>query len=343
MSKAHRYRTYRFVLVVLSALIATPVNAQQTALLPLPDGGTVEVLGLRRWTLAMLQDSLRKYTPADSLQSHACAAILRYTLGFADASSDEFRFREGGPTQVVVSVREPQDSARVRYRIMPLDTVNARVRWRPVTDAIAHHPAAFWPALSAYLSPPLHVAPSPYRSTADSVDGASIVAFLKARTSDRDRRDALRVLARAPNMYDRATAALILANFGRRDDTWWALVEALRESDGIVKGVAAEVLHSLAERAPHAVRWAPVAVGIHAMLDGTSLFELRQLSAMLVRAGAGPADARSFLRGGGEMLLAHLGRSNPLLSDTSHRLLVTLRGADLGNSVAPWKAWIDGL
>lgn len=327
----------------MCAVVAGTAGAQHPAVLTLANGGTVEVLGLRRWTLAMLQDSLAKYAPSDSLQSHACAATLRYKLGFADAASTEFIFREGEPSRVVVSVREPQDSARVRYRVMPLDTVNSRALWRFVTDAIARQPAAFWPAEREYLSPRPHVSPPRFRSPTDSVAGTAIIMYLRARTTDRDRRAALDALAHAPNVYDRATAALILANFGARDDTWWALADALRESDGIVKGVAADVLQSLSERSPHPVRWRSASPGIHAMLDGTSLFELPQLIAVLTLTGTGPADARPFLRGGGEMLLAYLGSANPMLSDTSHRLLVKLRGMDLGADVKPWQAWVASL
>ena len=339
-----RYRCMGLVFAAaVCAVVGETAGAQRPTLLTLSNGGTVEVLGLRRWTLAMLQDSLAKYAPGDSLQSHACAAVLRYKLGFADAASTTFILREGEPSRVVVSVREPQDSARVRYRVMPFDTVNARAAWRLVTDAIARHPAAFWPAEREYLAPRLHVNAARFESPKDSIAGTAIITYLRARTADRDRREALNVLAHAPNIFDRATAALILANFGARDDTWRALSEALRESDGIVKGVAADVLQSLSERSPHSVRWGAAARGIHAMLDGTSLFELSQLIAVLTRTGVGPADARPFLRGGGEMLLAYLGSANPMLSGTSHRLLVQLRGTDLGTDVGPWRAWIEAL
>ena len=342
-----RRRHHRWIHLVLAAAVSVVVvattDAQQPSLLTLANGGTVEVLGLRRWTLGMLQDSLAKYAPGDSLQSHACAAVLRYKLGFADAASTEFILREGEPSRVVVSVREPQDSARVHYRMMPMDTLNARAAWRLVTDAIARNPSAFWPAAREYLSPRLHVSAPRFGSPTDSVAGTAIITYLRARTSDRDRRVALDALAHAPNIYDRATAALILANFGTRDDTWWALAEAVRESDGIVKGVAASVLQSLSERSPRPVRWGPAARGVHAMLDGTSLFELPQFIDVLSRAGAGPADARPFLRGGGDMLLAYLASANPMLSSSSHRLLVQLRGTDLGADVGPWRAWIESL
>lgn len=339
-----RYRWMHFAFISAACtVVAGTADAQRSTVLTLPNGGTVEVLGLRRWTIAMLQDSLAKYAPGDSLQSHACAAILRYKLGFADAASTTFMLHEGEPGRVVVSVREPQDSARVRYRLMPMDTVQARAAWRLVTDAIASHPAAFWPAERAYLSPPPRENAPRFQSPTDSISGTAIITYLRARTTDRDRREALNVLTHAPNMFDRATAALILANFGTHDDTWWALTEALRESDGFVKGVAADVLQSLSERSSRPVRWGPAARGIHAMLDGTSLFVLPQLITALTRAGAGPADARPFLRGGGEMLLAYLGSANPMLSQASHQLLVQLRGTDLGADVGPWRAWIEEL
>lgn len=338
-----RRRTHIVLTAAGFAFAAGTAGAQRRTILTLPNGGTVEVLGLRLWTLAMLQDSLAKYAPGDSLQSHSCAVVLRYKLGFADAAAMTFILNEGEPARVVVAVREPQDSARVHYRAMPLDTDNSRVAWRLVTDAIARDPAAFWSAEGEYLSPRLDDSAPRFQSPTDSVTGTAIITYLRARTADHDRREALDVLAHAPNMYDRATAALILANFGERDDTWWALSETLRESDGMVRGVAADVLESLSARSPRHVRWGPVAHGIHAMLDGTSLFELRQLIVVLTRTGAGPADARSFLRGGGEMLLAYLGSTNPMLTDPSHRLLVQLRGTDVGTEVGPWRAWIEGL
>lgn len=344
MLTLRRQRRTQLVAAVAASLLAASASAQQAPILTLSNGGTVEVLGLRRWTLGMLQDSLAKYAPGDSLQSHACAAILRYTLGFADAASTEFILREGEPSRVVVSVREPQDSARVHYRAMPLDTVNALPVLRPVTDAIVHRPAVFWPAARAYLSP-LQPGQSARRDAApaDSAASAALVTFLRARKTERDRRQALSVLDHAPNVYDRVAAVLILANFGARDDTWWALTDVLRESDGIAKSVAADVLQALIERTPRRVRWGPASRGIHAMLDGTSLFQLPQLIDVLTRTGAGTADARPFLRGGGEMLLAYLGSANPMLADRSHQLLVRLRGEDLGAAVGPWRAWVRTL
>ena len=84
----------RLALVTLLMTAGTHrLRSQSPAVLTLPDGRVIEVLGLRRWSLAMLQDSLSRYSPGDSLQTHSCAAVLRYTLRFADAAATTYHFR----------------------------------------------------------------------------------------------------------------------------------------------------------------------------------------------------------------------------------------------------------
>jgi hypothetical protein len=334
-------RAIALIGLVLCA-IAQPIAAQSSAVLALPDGRTVEVIGLRRWTLGMLQDSLAKYAPTDSLQSHACAAILRYKLHFADAASTTYSFGAGIPDQIVVIVREPQDSARVHYRDIPLDTLRPRAEWRAITDVLSHHQNVFWPEVGARLQPSR---PKPqYRTAADSALAMGFVTALRSFTRESDRVQAMRALATAPNTYDRAAAVLILANFADRDDSWWALVEALRESDGPVKGLAATVLVGLSRLAPRKIEWSSMGPSIHAMLDGTSLFVLDDLVQVLSSTQASPADARSMLGNrGGEMLLAFLASRNAILTTHSRALLTALRGADLGADAAPWRAWISTL
>src|SRR5262245_25528250 len=56
-------------LVLVVAALPAPVVAQASYDFP---NGTVEVLGLRRWTLAMLRDSIRRYVPGQDLHDAAC-------------------------------------------------------------------------------------------------------------------------------------------------------------------------------------------------------------------------------------------------------------------------------
>ncbi|HEY8176041.1 MAG TPA: hypothetical protein VIF32_10130, partial [Gemmatimonadaceae bacterium] len=103
------------LLIPLALSISYPrIAAHGQAILNLPGKKSVEVIGLERWTIAMIQDSMAKYAPGESLASHACAAVLRYKLGFADASATNYLFVTPADTteQMLVAVVEPQDSAR---------------------------------------------------------------------------------------------------------------------------------------------------------------------------------------------------------------------------------------
>lgn len=329
-------------LVSLLASAASPLLCQEPPTLRLPNGAAVEVLGLRRWTIAMIQDSLGRYSPKDSLQSHACAAVLRYKLKFADASAALFMSEDGkDPPFTVVTVREPQDSALVHFRVLPFDSVSPEPTWTSVTDALSRGSRATAMAVRTYLNPSVALPPS--ATAADSTEAGALVAFLRARTSDEDRRKALRVLESGPNMYDRMAATLVLANFSERDDTWWALIDAMRETDGPVKGYATDVLRSLGLRYPRKIDWRPRREGLRAMLNGTSLFVVPTLLDVLVRTEIGPDDASALLRGGGEILLEYLRSSKPYYSRPSRALLVKLRGEDLGAVPEPWRAWIAAL
>ena len=310
-------------------------------------GKTVEVIGLKRWTIPMIQDSLARYAPGVSLSSHACAAVLRYQLGFADASATTYIGMTPGDTtpHVVLAVVEPHDSARVRYRPVSFDTLLPRSDWLEVVAVLKKAPWAFDAAVQAYLArrraPP--GAPLEPHLRRDSASVTQVWRFLEARRSERDRRTATEVLAADPNVHNRMVAAAILANFGGSDATWHALVEALREPDGGAKRFAGVVLSSLAATEPRWVDWAAAAPAIHAVLNGTSLFLLPELLDVLPKTGLGPEWSRPFLKDGGEMVLAYLGADLAYLRQLARRFLVAASGQDFGADATAWRAWIRTL
>ncbi|MHB1313747.1 MAG: hypothetical protein ACYC3L_17140 [Gemmatimonadaceae bacterium] len=332
----------RVAAVFASLISASAFAAQASAEMRLADGRIIEVIGLQRWTIAMIQDSLARYSPADSLQSHSCAAILRYKLHFADASVT-YHLPRPGELRIVVTVREPQDSARVKYRKVLFDSTGGEPDWVVSRSALAKDIGLFEGATrSLFLGGPRNPPFSP-RNTADSAEAVRIASWFQHRTSGNDRTTALKVLAYSPNLYDRTTAALILANFPERDDTWYALVDALLEPDNLPKQFASAVLTTLAARSPRTVDWTPRSAAVNAILNGTSLFVAPDFMEVLVRTGVGPAQARALLKDGGTLLLEYLDSGTPLLSYRSHELLVRLRGEDLGSSATPWRNWLAGL
>jgi hypothetical protein len=239
-------------------------------------------------------------------------------------------------------VREPQDSARVHYRAIPFDTLPPRADWSSIANVYREHPNVFWPELTARVG---FSYPKPsYRSSADSAIAREFNAAISSFSRDADRTAALQALANDPNGYNRIAAVVIMSNFLRQDDSWWALVETLREVDGPVKAVAATVMVNSSRSVYRKIDWAPAATSIHAILDGTSLFVLDDLTQILRSTGVTSRDARAMIgQGGGEMLFAYLASHNSVLTSDARSLLTELNSQDLGDDLEPWRAWMYSL
>jgi hypothetical protein len=303
----------------------------------------LELIGLKRWTLAMIRDSLARYAPGDSLTSHACAAILRGKLGFADAAVQYYPPGFAGNTKgyFAVPVVEPQDSARVRYRARPRDSVPDRPDWAAALAVFRKQNHVFQSAIQwpSFLLGQMHP---------DSVEprlaaARPLLEFLRAHRTEADRRTALWTLAHDGNGEQRAVAAVVLAGFPSGDSTWWALADALRDQDGMVSATASQVLSTLSKSAARTVNWAPVADGIRAVLDGTDLFAHNELLDALTATKVNPALASALLRGGGELILAKLSSQDPIARSAAHRFLAQVGGHDLGQNQAAWENWVRSL
>jgi hypothetical protein len=303
----------------------------------------LELIGLKRWTLAMIQDSLARYAPGDSLTSHACAALLRRKVGFADAAVQYYPPGfEGNPKgYFAVPVVEPQDSARVRYRARPRDSVPDRADWAPALTVFREHNQAFQ---SAIQWPPFLLG----RMHPDSVElrlapARPLLEFLRRHRTEADRHRALWTLAHDGNVPQRAVAAVVLAGFSESDSTWWALADALRDQDGMVSATASQVLTTLSLGAARPVNWAPVADGIRAVLDGTNLFAHNTLLDALAATKVDAALAAALLREGGELVLAKLRSGDLTGARAAHRFLTQVSGRDFGQNAAAWENWIQNL
>lgn len=316
-----------------------PVSAQ--AVLE-NDSLRVELIGLRRWTVPMIEDSLHRYAPTSSLLSHACAVALRQ-IGFADASATYYRAGTGGGTKefVVVSLVEPQDSARIRYRAPLRDTLRATELARTVVALLETHQRASQQLLrrSTLLLAATSLAP------ADTflAPALPLRAFLAANRSASARRSTYGTLASDGNDTNRVAATILLANFHRDDRAWWALVEGLRDPATPVNVASMQLLHGLAADRARRVDWTPAVVHLRAVLDGTNLFAHNDLLEALVATRVSPRLAKPLLVGGGQLVLAKLRSSAPRERDLARRFLIQLAGRDLGESAGSWEAWMGSL
>jgi hypothetical protein len=296
--------------------------------------GMLHVVGLRRWTVQMIQDSAARYAPGQDLASHACAAILRFKLGFADAAVTWYDLtRIGGASYGVVTVVEPQDSQWVRYLAPYRDTLPNRPDWAAALSVFDSQNVLFQRAIQR---------PAFYDWTQPPGDATVLRRFLQRRRRPADLTAALQTLSRDGNAANRAVAVLLLSNFTAADSVWHVLVDHLRDPSAAVSATADQVVSALRVAQPRPIDWRPAVASLRALLDGTNLFAHNTVMELL-EATADPALVQPLLRGGGFMVIAKLHSSDPRGRGAAHRLLVRLSGRDYGSDAEGWAAWVRGL
>ena len=334
---------HRVLAIMVLGLLAPNVSTHAQTVIFVP-GKRIEVVGLRRWTIPMIQDSLRKYADGVTLESHACAAALRYKLGFADASATNYGVWQGDSVQsIFISVVEPQDSARVNYRSAPMDTTAFLTEWASTSRLVDRNMGALAFVLDeiSYRRAGRQLRPIPKQLDSTAVE--TFRSFLASHSRNADAVLAQRVLVNDPNDRSRIVAAAILANFTEKNTSLFSLVEAMRENDGRVKQIARQVLFNFAQDAPRRVDWKPATRGLHAILNGTSLFQAQSVMDLLVATRVNPALAGQLLKHGGQAVTDYLGAQHPWPRESAHKLLVALSGHDFGYAVPQWRHWIDTL
>jgi hypothetical protein len=315
--------------------------------------GRVEVVGLKRWTLKMLQDSVRHYVPGQELYDHACMVTLRDSLHFADAYVENyFTTPPGGKALRFLSIKvvEPQDSARVRWDARKRSEYSSLIPdYAPLVLAISDSNGTpsqgrlmqwlqFYQRDSVMRSSILTQLSS---SSFEREDAGRLWNFLNARRAESDRLRAMRVLESNGFFVNRMVASAVLANFAAYDSTWWTLVRGLRDPHEAVRNVARDVLKHLP---PRTIDWTPVSADLRLLLGGTNLPAMGGVIDLLDRTEVTPELSSSLLRRNADWLLASLASEHPEDHAAAHRLLVRLnRGVDLGPARTDWTRWASSL
>lgn len=336
---------------VMPAVRPAIANAQQSAS-PLQAvtsqflaqrGALIEILGLGRWTPAMLQDSLAVRAPNASPTSPKLAATLRDKLGFPETMAQ----RQAGDSavNVLIAVIEPQEKARIRRRNLGTDKAASPNSPWPELAQLARTKLGL---LSDALEPPIYarsvgLPPAvPLELRPDSSEVRQVWATLERHRQSASVNAANKVLSSSPNVYDRLGAVAVLSNFENEDAAWHAMAGAILDPDTSVSALARRVLRSFATHAPRNVDWRPAAQDLHAILNGSALARLGTVLDVLVITGAGPDLAKPLLNDGGHAVLMFAGAANPAFRLPSHRLLRAVSGENRGTP-EEWRAWIAGL
>jgi hypothetical protein len=331
----------RFVLALAFGLGTPMVLPAQVVQTP---EGPVEFIGLERWSIPMIRDSMAVHAPGVPLGQ--CAAVLRQ-LGFVSASA-LLRQDPDGQRRRIVTVVEPQRAERIRLRLPPGDSLPNHAEWQPGIDIYSEHNRAFQWAVqfrgvrlrqdSAALGQILQLV----GDRAPEVQ--EFWTFLDGRGERLDFEKAAHALATDRNGTNAAVAAAILTNFPDEPQAWWSLIDAHRDSREHVAATASQAMQGLLMAGPREIDWTPAETALRALLDGTNVFVIEGVMSTLASTKITPGLAPVLLRdGGADLVLARLRATDERTRATAHAFLVQLSGTDHGDDAAAWAAWIESL
>lgn len=130
MKNTFRFRALALRASIVAALVVftLPSFAQNVV----QEGGeTIEFIGLKKWTVKQLQDSVRKHDPKGKLSF--CAATLKSELKFCDASVIYY-YRNDTTYDGVITVIEPQDSLLVKRNALFEGENDLQSEWYDFSD-----------------------------------------------------------------------------------------------------------------------------------------------------------------------------------------------------------------
>jgi hypothetical protein len=325
--------------LLIAAFAAARLSAQTVLQTP---KGTIELIGLKRWTVTMIEDSLAKYSPADKLTVHACAAILQQKLRFASASVTTYtNFPEyGGKEYLAITLVEPHDSAKIHFKPALYDTLLAHAKWPDASAAFRQNSGL---AQRAFQTPSFF---DDRLSAEDSTKFAKIDAIHRVIVSNKSPdafAKARRMLDSDSSIYNRTFAELIIANFADRDSAWFALMDAQRDPVGMSGSTASQLLRMLSQRSPRTVNWAPAVEQLRYIIDGTNLFAFDETLDVLTATKIDRSLAPALLANGGSVLRAKLRSGDVFAKRSVSAFLAHLSGLPATSDAATFERWMDGL
>jgi hypothetical protein len=320
---------------VLFAALASLASSTAGAQVVRTSTGSVEFLGLEKWTPAEIQQRLG-YASSDQL--HYCAADLK-KLGFPEVAV--VGYSEHGHRNAVVTVVEPDRSTEVVYKSQPSQHVSLSVDWENL-KRIAKEPGFFEGGILDYSRTlPDSLADRPW--LADGTPQTwwpTLRGFLK----ESDFKRAQQILEQADDPEARAVAAIVLMNFASEDAAWRSLVSGLRDPDDLVQSACLQALNSLATYHPRKVDWAPAIPDLVDLLHGTDLFAFQFVLKTITVTKIDTALAGPLLgHGGARLVVAYLRAKHDDQRDLARAFLVGMAGRDLGSDPTSWESWVEHL
>ena len=327
---------------VSGTILFLAVTASQVAgqVLPGPNG-PVEFIGLERWKAQELFEAIQELDPDRPF--HACAAVMKLDLGFADAAAFLYLSSLSADSERYTVVVGVEDGARVRYRPTGSEAVALPETWEELKAIASKDMGTLDQAARALHSPG---GPSDNARKLAEFMGADLETLdqvwdLVGRADgEEDRLLAHEVLARDSAWTARAVATFVLGNFLDDDTSWHALAASMIDSHARVGGVARSMLDELQKGELDPVDWSGARATLSAILGGTNPFAFADILGVLVATDIDPSFGAEMVRESPDLLLAYAGAEHESTRSSALAFLRAVSGEDHGTDVEAWRAWV---
>ena len=325
-------------MVVLLAMTASEGHGQ---VLTGPNG-PVEFIGLQSWNAQELFDAIQELEPDRPF--HACAAIMKLELGFADAAAflyfaDHLTSIDQSSSRYTVVVGV-EDSTQVQYRPAGNESVVLPQTWQNLQTAVGEEANTLTVAARMFhLRAFAHQIAESMGSDPETLN--KVWELIERTDGDEDLRLAHEVLTADSSWSTRAVATLLLGNFIDDDTAWHGLVGSLVDAETRVRIVASSMLEGLIRQERNSVDWSEAHGPLLALFGGTNPFAFEQTLEVLVATGVDPELGQQLARESPDLLLAYAGAKHERTREPAIAFLKAVSGEDFGTDLEAWTAWIN--
>jgi hypothetical protein len=315
------------VFIFCAALLSVSTTTAVAQVVSDNDRETVEVVGLRRWTIQRLQDSLAKLAPGEPI--HGCAATLKYAVHFAETSLMSYpHHQHPHKSHIVVTLVEPEDSAFVQRHCCFRGRVMMRNReWYKFHEQFKENvfEREFLAARRFVSVDSLNTALKRYPRRLDK----KAVLAMRTALNKLPLNVAQQAAALADNydMYERSTSILALSAAATNDTAWYALIRALRDVYDMNTSLAQQALYGFLAQRARPSRWNPAYEDLRALVNGANLFAYPLVLQMLTQIGCSAEDFRAIFQDAQarHLLVSNLQATCPDVSEPIVKLMGVLK------------------
>lgn len=341
MKNAFRFRTLALRASIVAALVVftLPSFAQNVV----QEGRlTIEFLGLHKWTVQQLQDSVKKHNPNGKLAF--CMAALKANLGFADASVMPYR------DTVVITVVEPDDSALVKRNTYFPNNISLPQDWYKFQQQFSYKTrersfainTRWWSDDSARVALQMYNKEVPITAALDTTTFWNIRSAIKNNPIPATLLS--KVIYSSWDPYARETAAVAMSSLPDNDTCLSAIVHSLLDvaaNSPILR--SNEYIMIIAEQRSLRVALAPMYADLRTLVNGANLPVYFTILGIIAKGKPSEKDFREIFvtEQSRRLLYSHLRAKTSIMRKNAHELISIVNPKFASLSEAEQKKYLN--